>query len=273
MSRNISISFIILAYNDAPSLRALTERLDLVLSKCCSQYEIIIVDDGSKDQTQDVCKGLTASFPKLKILRHAVNLGVGAGFSSGVHSAQFEWIGYTDGDAQYDPNDILIFQRHLNSADVISGIREHRADRFYRKWVSKFYNTLLNILFGLELKDVNSALKIYRNDALRRAFPLLSKGPFYDAEVLLKIRAAGYRILEVPIHHLPREWGTPGGISFSSIKNTIHSMMMSEFRIYLAPGVLPQLIAKFLQIFKWASAFSNKNNQKISQDNQTASVV
>lgn len=260
MTHPNSISFIVLAYNDAPALTELVRNFDQSLSQCWDEYEIIIVDDGSRDSTPEVCQSLRLLYPKVKTIRHNVNLGVGAAFSTGVESAQYEWIGYTDGDAQYDARDVIAFKSYINSFDVITGHRMQRADPFHRHWVSKVYNELLSVVFGLKLKDTNSALKIYRNSVLRSVFPLTSKGPFYDAEVLIKAQASGFKIIETPIRHLPRKHGTSRGIAFSSICKTIGGMVKAEFRPYMTSGFISRLTFRILNtVHRFLSFFMKEN--------------
>ncbi|MBL7960590.1 glycosyltransferase family 2 protein [bacterium] len=226
----------------------LTANMDRILAKCCTDYEIIIVDDGSLDGTPDIAGKLKDAFPKLRYFRHERNRGVGAAFGTGVGAAQYEWIGYTDGDAQYDAQDILNFVKYMNESDVITGTRVYRADGMHRKWISVIYNIILKCAFGLSIKDTNSALKIYRRKALQAAFPLISEGPFYDAEVLIKIQNADFKITEVPIRHLPRKYGAALGVSFSSIQNTARCMVKNEFRPYVIPGFISYGILKILSL-------------------------
>ena len=184
------LSLIVLSYNDAPSLAEVVNDMSVAAQSLCDDFEIIIVNDGSQDETDALAGKILLCNKHVRYIRHEVNRGVGAAFRSGVAAARFDLIGYVDGDSQYEPDDMVRLLAALSQADVASGVRVHRADPLIRSVISGVYNGCINILYDLSLKDVNSGFKIYRRHALEHIAPIESDGPFYDAEILIKVRAA-----------------------------------------------------------------------------------
>lgn len=244
----MNISFIILAYNDAPSLKNLTQQVNQVLSEIAVDFEIILVDDGSKDNTPQTIREIQSAFSKVRSFRHERNQGVGACFKTGYQNAKFEIIGYTDGDHQYEPSDLKNMISFFNQYDAVSGIRVRRKDNFKRKVISFFYQTTINILYGTKFKDVNSGLKIYKKNFMPSPDEIISNGPFYDAEILIRGMRNGGRLVEIPINHYERKFGIPGGGSFKSIFKTFHDMQSNDmlgFRSKSPQSFLLQSLLKF----------------------------
>jgi len=216
------LSMVVLAFRDAPALPELVADLERALGPAAPGSEVVIVDDGSGDDTLAVAETLAASRPGVRAVGHRANRGVGAAFRTGVEAATGEIVGYIDGDGQYLPDDLpKLLAIVSGGADVASGIRVRRADPWSRSVVSSVYRTVLRAVYGLRLRDVNSGLKLYRRGALESAWPLLSDGPFYDAEVLIKLDRAGAKIVETPIRHRTRRYGRAGGASLASIRGAV----------------------------------------------------
>lgn len=236
-------SIIVLAFNDARSLPALVAELDRVLSESASPYEIIVVDDGSRDDTASTVNDLARRFPSIRLVQHGRNRGVGAAFRSGWEASRGEWVGYLDGDGQYDPADLRLLSAKLEDEQVgaASGRRRYRADPRHRRLISFIYNQILRNLFGLRLKDANSGIKLYRRGFLEAGGPQLSDGAFFDAEILLKGRRAGYRVAETPVSHRPRRHGIAGGISRRSIQSTFSSLTDERFRYLRQKGLAAKM--------------------------------
>lgn len=227
-----STSIIVLCYNDSQSLPKLVSELYLVLSNNVSQFEIIIVDDGSTDHSQQVIKAIANEKSNIKTVIHNTNLGVGAAFYSGAQIAMGDIIGYIDGDGQYSANDFVLYFNNIDFNDAISGIRVKRADNFIRIIVSFLYKIILQNLFGLTLKDVNSGIKLYKKKSLIKTFPILSTGAFFDAEILVKLASDSKSIKEVPVQHFKRQFGQAAGNSMKSLKTTLFEMISPPFYDY-----------------------------------------
>jgi glycosyltransferase involved in cell wall biosynthesis len=226
------VSLIVLAFEDGPALPGLVRELDRVLSASARQHEIILVDDGSSDGSAQQAEALCSEVPRLRVLRHEQNRGVGAAFRSGVSCARFAVVGYTDGDAQYSPSDLPSLLAALGTADAVSGVRVRRADPLHRRLFSLGYNLVLRLVYGLPLRDTNCGLKLFRRRFLDTALPIVSDGPFFDAEVMIKGLSAGLHVTEHVVRHLPRRFGRARGASLPSIRlalDEVSTPQMSRF--------------------------------------------
>lgn len=244
-----SFSLIVLAYKDAEALPGLVREWTAVLSAAGIPWEIILVNDGSPDDTGLVCDRLAQETVNIRAVHHPENRGVGAGMATGIRNAKLEWIGYTDGDAQYVADDLRILFPLLSEYDVISGHRVNRADPKIRSVVSLLYNYLVRHLFQVPFRDVNSGLKIYSRKVVNEIGPPVSKGPFYDAEMLVKSVRNDFRVLELPIRHRPRKYGRPQGASFKSISRTFKSLINPEVQHLMQPDFTGKIIYFILKAF------------------------
>jgi glycosyltransferase involved in cell wall biosynthesis len=248
------ITEIILAFEDAPALPELIRAMNAALPALADEYEIIIVDDGSTDGTASLVGSLRPEIPRLRLIRHEKNCGVGAAFRSGVLAARFDVIGYTDGDAQYSLSDLPRMFAALSSADAVSGVRARRADPFHRTIVSRCYNFLLRLVYGLPLHDTNSGLKLYRREFLDSAMPLRSDGPFFDAEVMIKGVHAGKRVVETDVQHLRRRHGQARGANLSSISRALYELSSPEMSAYVRPGLVARAVHRVVALLATSMA-------------------
>lgn len=231
-----AISFIVLFYRDAPTVESVIRPLEEFLKDHSTDYEIIAIDDHSPDDTWQEIERVAANSPQVIPIRNETNLGVGASFRRAVEATQFEWIGYTDGDDQYEVSDLSHYFPLLSEHDVITGNRSLRAEGWHRRLISYHFNSLIRTAFNLPLKDTNSALKLYRGDQLRQ-LPVWSPDAFYDAEILVRLKYDyGARIVEVPIKHRRRPCGSAGGISTRNILSILQEMFTKRMSIYLVDG-------------------------------------
>lgn len=232
MSPKPDVSFIVLCFNDGPALPALLADLKRVLEGAAARYEILVVDDASTDDSLEILELLRREIPQVRVLSHLHNQGVGAGFRTGARAAQFDVVGYTDGDGQYVPDDIPALLAALEAKDAVSGIRVARADGPHRRVVTAVYRKFLAFLYGLELRDVNSGLKVYRRHFLQAAEPLSADGPFFDAEVMIKGLYAGFSVAELPIQHRPRAHGVSRGVQPSSVGRAVAGALTPQMARY-----------------------------------------
>ena len=246
------VSFVILAYNDAPSLPGVAAEVLSALSTLASRFELIIIDDGSRDGTAKVAKDLVLLHPEVKVVHHSCNRGVGAAFDTAMSAAKYGVLGYIDGDGQYDGAELAKLVERIDDADVVSGRRVRRADPRIRSIASIAYRILLRVLFGIEMRDINSGLKLYRRWVIENALTLGSAGAFFDAEVLIKARARNARIVEVPIQHRPRRHGRALGLTRQSVASVLESCLspsMDPFRARTLPAALLARALRWLHGF------------------------
>ena len=205
-----SLSLIIPSYNDETTVGRLIADSIEVLNVVCPDYEIVVTNDGSKDNTFAVLQDWAKKNNKIRIINHEVNQGFGLTVKELYYAAQKDAVILLPGDYQYSPKELIKMADGLTNYDFIIGLRVQRNDPWRRKFQSAVYNLMLRIIYGHKHKDVNS-IKLYKRDILNH-IKLQSSTAFVDAEFCIRAEKAGYRVIEVPIEHLPRlSQGASGG--------------------------------------------------------------
>lgn len=205
-----TVSLVIPAYNDETTIGKLIADSDALLKEACSDYEIIVVNDGSKDNTLAVIQECAKTYPKVQLINHPVNKGFGYTIRELYLSGGKDLVFSLPGDYQYAPKEIFAMAQGLKTHDFIIGHRVNRNDPPRRKFQSQIYNFMLRVLYGHKHKDVNS-IKLFRREIVERV-KLLSTTAFVDAELCIRAERAGYKVVEIPIEHLPRlSQGASGG--------------------------------------------------------------
>ena len=204
------------AHNEEANIEELTRKTLKVLSEICEDYEVIIVNDGSKDRTKEIGEALAEKDPHIRILSHETNRGYGAALKTGFYNSRFEWVFFTDGDGQFDVSEIKELAKYSDKADLITGYRIKRHDPFIRKVNAFAWGTLVKLLFGFRVKDVDCAFKLIKKEIIDKA-KLESEGALISTELLAKATRMGYRIFETGVHHYPRRAGTQTGAKIKVI--------------------------------------------------------
>lgn len=224
-----SVSLVIPAYNDETTVGRLIEDADALLREVCRDYEIIVINDGSTDNTLSVLEDAASRNRRIKVLNHNFNKGFGATIRELYLAGNKDLIFSLPGDYQYAPKELLAMAKGLEKNDFVIGLRVNRNDPARRKFQSHIYNTLLRFLYGHRHTDVNS-IKLFRRSILDKVI-LRSHTPFVDAELCIRAERAGFKVVEIPINHLPRlSQGASGG-KFSVIWETFSDLfkMRSTF--------------------------------------------
>jgi glycosyltransferase involved in cell wall biosynthesis len=172
--------------------------------------EVVVVDDGSTDGTAERLRRLKLRWPELRIVRHPHNRGYGAALRTGFAAARGEWVFYTDGDGQFDLSELPRLLALLHSYDVATGYRADRRDGRFRRIGGRVWTRLVDVVLGIEVRDVNCAFKVYPRWLFRQV-ELRSDGALIDAEMLSQARALGLSIGEMAVTHRPRRSGQPTG--------------------------------------------------------------
>jgi glycosyltransferase involved in cell wall biosynthesis len=202
-----SISAFFPAYNDAGTIASMVVVTDRTLRDLADDYEIIVVNDGSPDHTGDILEDLAARYPHLRVVTHPKNRGYGGALRSGFAHATKDLVVYTDGDAQYDPREFArLLERLTPDADVVNGYKIARHDPPYRLLIGRLYHHTVRRLFGLPLRDVDCDFRLLRRAVFDRV-RLDSDSGVICVELMTKVHQAGYRVVEVPVHHYHRAYG------------------------------------------------------------------
>ena len=236
------LSIVLPAYNEAESIEAVIERSIQVGVDIGRDVEVIVVDDGSADETRDVAVGLMGRFPgKLRVASHPVNRGYGAALRTGFALAKGELVFYTDADNQFDPGDLLHFLPLMDDHDLIVGFRVYRYDPVLRSILSWIYNRLVRVLFRVRVRDVDCSFKLFRREVLE-SIVIECDDFFVDTELVAKSRRWNFRLLEKGVRHYPRMAGETT-VQASHILTTLRTVAVMWRRIYLGGSRTPARVA------------------------------
>jgi glycosyltransferase involved in cell wall biosynthesis len=186
------------------------------LPQVAERWELIIVDDGSRDGTAALADDLARRHADVWVVRHGRGLGYGAAIRSGIAAARYEYVFLTDGDRQFDPAQIRLLIAEIGRADAVVGYRRRRADPLGRRVMGRLWNAVVRRLVGVRARDVNCAFKLFRARALA-GIALHAEGAVISAELLAHLGRRGAAIVEVPVEHLPRRTGRASGASWRVI--------------------------------------------------------
>lgn len=211
-----NISVIMPAYNESGNIESVISKAIPVLDTFAEEYEIIVVNDGSTDETKELLDTLAKSNPHLRVVHHPQNHGYGSAIRSGLKESRLDYIFITDSDGQFDFNELTEVYPHIAKTDFIVGYRLQRQDWLMRKINAYCWNVLCQTLFKTGLRDVDCAFKLFKRPILN-SIQLKACGSMISTELVVKSRKAGFKILEIGVHHYPRLSGKPTGANFRVI--------------------------------------------------------
>jgi glycosyltransferase involved in cell wall biosynthesis len=231
-----SLSVFFPAYNDALSLPSLVEKAFAVLNEVAETFEVIVINDGSRDETGVVLRRMQARFgPRLRVIEHPENRGYGAALRTGLGAARHELVFYTDGDGQYDVGELPLLLREMRSGILlVNGYKLKRHDPPYRICIGWLYNLLARSLFGVTLRDIDCDFRLMRREALR-TLGLTSNTGSICVELVRGIELSGCGIAEVGVHHYPRLHGRSQFFRVRSLATTAQQLLELYWRLALLP--------------------------------------
>jgi glycosyltransferase involved in cell wall biosynthesis len=230
-----SISVFFPTYNEEENIERAVNQARDVLEGFCDDFEIIIVDDGSRDDTSKLSDQLAAADSRVKVVRHEQNRGFGAALRSGIENATKDLIFYTDSDNQFDMREInRLLERLEDHLDMVVGFRIDRQDPAMRIFTAWVYNLMIRFLFGLRVRDVDCSFKVFRRQIFD-GMTIRARSGLADAEILIKAIKGGSRFVEVGVHHYPRTHGaTSYNIgrwqNFGFVKPSVVTEILGEIR-------------------------------------------
>ncbi len=234
-SRVPELSFFFPAHNEAENISALVAEALEVLPTLAHRFEIIAIDDGSRDATPRLADELAAAHPQVRAVHHETNQGYGAALRSGFWAASFELVCFLDGDRQFRVEDLGRLLDRIaqpDKPDVVVGYRLKRADPFIRLAYARAYRLALRTFYRLGVRDVDCACKLFRRDALQ-GIRLESCGAFLSAELLIKLSQRGRRLAETGVPHYPRVAGSASGANPKVILRAVRDFWRLRFGLWL----------------------------------------
>ena len=218
-------------YNEEVNIKNTVLKAKMVLDKNSDKWEIIVVNDGSKDSTGKVAGSLSGEDKRIRVVSHDSNRGYGASLKSGFYNSRYSWIAFTDADGQFDFSEIDKFiekQRETN-ADLVIGYYLARQVPFYRKVNTFLWESIVFILFGLKVRDIDCGFKLISKKVIDKIPKLESeRGAFISSELLIKANKSGFKIVELGVHHYPRKAGKGTGAKL----NVIIKSFVDLFRLW-----------------------------------------
>ncbi len=225
-----SLSVVLPALNEADNLRRGLGPAVRALQDLSLDWELIVVDDGSTDETWTLLEDFHALDARVRGIRHSVNQGYGAALRTGFRAARMDRIFFTDADLQFDLRELPLLLAHAHRYDIVAGYRRHRRDPVNRRLNAWAWGRLVDALFNLGVRDVNCAFKLFRREVLESA-DIRSEGAFVNTEILARARASGFSLVQVPVTHYPRTRGVQTGASprvvlraFSELGRLLHEL-------------------------------------------------
>jgi glycosyltransferase involved in cell wall biosynthesis len=206
------LSIVLPCHDEAENVERAVDEATAAGELVADAHEVIVVDDGSTDETRDLAQGLADVDPRVRVLAHETNRGYGAAVRTGFAAARLEWVFLTDADLQFDLRELTRFAPVAPSCDIVAGYRVHRADPPHRLLNAAAWNLLVRRAFDLRLRDVDCAFKLIRRE-LVQSLRLTADGAMVSTELIARAREADARIVELGVGHRPRAAGRPSGAS------------------------------------------------------------
>jgi glycosyltransferase involved in cell wall biosynthesis len=220
-----SISAFFPLYNEAENVEELTRRALAVLPTLVEDFEVILVNDGSRDRTGELADAIAAREPRVKVVHHSVNRGYGAALKSGFAAATRELVFFTDGDLQFDLAELELCLRAFEGCDIVAGYRLQRQDPLQRKLNAALWNALVRLTLDLRIRDVNCAFKLFRRSTVEALGPLEADGAMLSAELMTRLQRSGARLREIGVHHYPRPRGQQTGAKAGVILKAFRELL------------------------------------------------
>lgn len=202
-----ALSVVLPAFNEQGNIERAVRSSAEAIAPLVDDYELVVVDDGSRDETPQILKRLVAEYgERVNVVTHETNLGYGIALRAGFDAARGRYIFYTDADNQFDLRELDGFLPAMDGVDAILGYRVGRQDGAFRLMVSNGYNALASLAFGMDVRDLNCSFKLFRREALT-SLHLEEDHFFIDTEIVVQLHRAGYSYLQKGVKHYPRTAG------------------------------------------------------------------
>jgi glycosyltransferase involved in cell wall biosynthesis len=219
------------AYNEADNIESTIRHCFKLLKDL--KGEVVVTNDGSRDNTLAILEKLKYDFPNLIIVNHSRNMGYGVALKDAIVATKGDLVVSIDSDGQFDISELPRFLEIFDKEpDILSGFRIKKQDTFFKVLSNRILNVIVNLLFGLRLRDNNCAFKLYRGEIIRNIL-IESRGFQAPTEILIKANALGFKIDQLPVSHLPRKKGKSALSPFKTIFEIIPFLLYLRLKILL----------------------------------------
>jgi glycosyltransferase involved in cell wall biosynthesis len=218
------------AYNEGLNIGPMIDMVRTKVGPLVDDLEIVVVDDGSKDDTAAVVEAISAKDARVRLIRHPVNLGYGAAVKDSIWAATKDLILTTDSDLQFDLGEVTRFLPRLLNVDMVAGYRQSRSDPWHRRLFGNGWSWLVNLLFGYTVRDVDCAFKLFKRKVIE-TITVQSGGAMFSAEFLVRTKRAGFKIAEEPVSHFPRRAGSQTGAKLHVILRAFKELIKLRWRM------------------------------------------
>ena len=223
-ARLAGLSIFLPSHNEEANVERVVRGYLAELPKIADEYEVIVVNDGSRDRTGEIAAQLASENPHVKVVNHQVNRGYGDAVISGIRAAVMPYVMLSDGDGQFDPKDIEKLAVFMPEYDVVIGRRVHRADHLVRRINGKSWTLLVRLVLGVTISDLDCGFKMFKREFLD-AIELRAHGAMISTELMARLMGRGARIKEVNVRHLPRVAGEQSGANLRVVTRAFRELM------------------------------------------------
>ncbi len=219
-----SLSVIFPAFNEEANIRAVVEDAYRTIPKFAPNFEIIVVSDGSKDRTGEICDRLAEELPNVRVVHHERNCGYGAALKSGIKLARHDLIFFTDSDGQFDLKEVATLLEQADGCDIVAGYRARRQDPSHRLLFAWGWNILVRVVLGIRIRDIDCAFKAF-NRHVFESIQIQSVGAMVNTEIFAQASRFGMTVKEVPVSHFPRRHGKSTGGNVAVIRKAFRELI------------------------------------------------
>jgi glycosyltransferase involved in cell wall biosynthesis len=224
------LSIVLPALDEEANIAKVVRRSLEVGDRLCTEVEVIVVDDGSRDRTAEIVRDLGQQDPRVRLVQHEVNRGYGDALKSGFAAAGKDLVFFTDADNQFDLDELEGFLALSDRVDVVAGFRRNRCDPAFRRLNARVWNYLVRLLFYVPVRDIDCAFKLFRRSVFD-GLELESVGAMVNTELMVKLGRSGYSVVEVGVTHLPRTAGTARGARPKVIAKALYELFRMHSRL------------------------------------------
>lgn len=233
MKKLKSLSVFFPVYNEEANLEILIEQAIRIIPTLASRYELLIINDGSTDDSLKVAEKLKYKYEQVKIFSHQENKGYGEVLKTGIKNSQYEWIFWTDSDLQFDLSELANFVKESSEHKAIIGYRKKRSEGLRRHINTSIFKLYIDILFRLQVKDIDCAFKLFEASILKE-LNLTSGSAFTSAEILYRLKKKGVKFKEIAVNHYPRLYGQATGAKLKVIIKACYEALITYLNIKLS---------------------------------------